>query len=423
VPDKVGYSASNQGAKGGRQATRSAFGHRNFRLFFAAQAASNIGTWVQITVENWLVLELSHSGLALAVTNALQFGPSVFLGMYGGVIADRHDRRRVLIITQACLGLLALGIGLLAGIGIVRVWIIWLAAGGLGFVKCFDMPALQGFVKDLVGVPNLQNAVAWTNAVTATGRMIGPAVGGIVLTSFGTAPGFLINAATFGLVVLVLANLRGAELVERVPVPRTSGQIRQGLTYLWGEPSLAATSVIMTVVFVAAYNFQISLALIASDILAGDSRIYGSLMSALGLGAAAGSLVLAWRPWTGLPMVLACAGALAAAQVALAAGHSLNPLLLASFAYGLSAGLFSVTVISTLQLGTPEDMRGRVMALYSACFLGSSPIGGPAFATLAAGIGVSTALRVTASICAVAALAGAVVWRGAILSRQSRLRR
>jgi MFS family permease len=214
-----------------------------------------------------------------------------------------------------------------------------------------------------------------------------------------------------GLVVLVLANLRGTELVERVPVPRTSGQIRQSLTYLWGEPTLAATSVIMTVVFVAAYNFQISLALIASDILAGDSHIYGSLMSALGLGAAAGSLVLAWRPWTGLPMVLACAGALAAAQVALAAGHSLNPLLLASFAYGLSAGLFSVTVISTLQLWTAEDMRGRVMALYSVCFLGSSPIGGPAFATLAAGIGVSTALRVTASICAAAALAGAVVWR------------
>jgi MFS family permease len=421
VPDKAGYFASNQQTDGGRHATRSTFGHRNFRLFFAAQAASNVGTWIQITVENWLVLELSHSGLALAVTNTLQFGPSVFLGMYGGVIADRHDRRRVLIITQACLGLLALGVGLCAGIGIVRVWIIWLAAGGLGFVKSFDMPALQGFVKDLVGAPNLPNAVAWTNAVTATGRMIGPAVGGIILTSLGTAPGFLMNAATFGLVVLVLANLRGAELVERALVPRTSDQIRQGLTYLWGEPTLAATSVIMTVVFVAAYNFQISLALIASDILAGDSRIYGSLMSVLGLGAVAGSLILARRPWTGLPMVLVCAGALAAAQIALAAGHSLTPLLLATFTYGVSAGLFSVTVISTLQLRTAEDMRGRVMALYSVCFLGSSPIGGPAFATLAAGIGVSSALRVSASICAAAALAGAVVWRRAAHSRQRRL--
>jgi MFS family permease len=411
VPNKARNSASNKATDAARQAPRSAFGHRNFRLFFAAQAASNIGTWIQITVENWLVLELSHSGLALAVTNALQFGPAVFLGMYGGVIADRHDRRRILIITQACLGLLALGVGLLAGVGIVRVWIIWLAAGCLGFVKCFDMPALQGFVKDLVGAPNLPNAVAWTNAVTATGRMIGPAVGGIVLASLGTAPGFLINAATFALVVLVLANLRGAELVEQVRVPRKSGQIRQGLTYLRSEPTLAATSIIMTVVFIAAYNFQISLALIAADILAGDSRTYGSLMSALGLGAAAGSLILARTPRTGLPMVLVCAGALAAAQLALAAAHSLNPVLLATFAYGVSAGLFSVTVISTLQLRTAEAMRGRVMALYSVCFLGSSPIGGPAFSTLAACIGVSSALRVTATICAGAALAGAIVWR------------
>jgi MFS family permease len=316
VPDKVGYSTSNHVIDEGRQAIRSAFGHHNFRLFFAAQTVSNIGTWVQITVENWLVLELSHSGLALAVTNALQFGPSVLLGMYGGVIADRHDRRCVLMITQACLGLLALAVGLLAGMGIVRVWIIWLAAAGLGFVKCFDMPSLQGFVKDLVGAPHLPNAVAWTNTVTATGRMVGPVVGGIVLTALGAAPGFLINAATFALVVVVLAKLRGAELVERVLVPRTSGQIRQGLVYLWGEPTLAATSVIMTVVFVAAYNFQISLALIASNILAGDSGTYGSLMSALGLGAAVGSVILARRPWTGLPVVLVCTCALAVAQIA-----------------------------------------------------------------------------------------------------------
>src|SRR5580704_9645588 len=114
----------------------SALRHRNFRLYFIAQVVSNIGTWIQITVENWLVLQLSHSGLALGITNALQFGPSLLLGLYGGVIADRHDRRRVLMITQGCLGLLALAVGLLAGIGTIRVWMIWLAAGGLGLVKC-----------------------------------------------------------------------------------------------------------------------------------------------------------------------------------------------------------------------------------------------------------------------------------------------
>jgi MFS family permease len=391
--------------------TLSALRHRNFRLYFAAQIVSNVGTWVQITVENWLVLELSHSGLALAVTNALQFGPSVLLGLYGGVIADRHDRRRLLMLTQACLGLLALAVGLLACIGIVRVWIIWLAAGSLGLVKCFDMPALQSFVKDLVGPADLPNAVAWTNAINATGRMVGPVFGGLVLTILGTAPGFLINAASFAVVVVVLATLRPGELSPRTPVLRASGQIRQALIYLCTDPVLVTTSIVMTVVFASAYNFQISLALIASDTLAGNSQTYGALMSALGLGAVVGSLTFARRVRTGLPIILLWTCCLAATQMAVAAAQSLAPMLAATFAYGLSAGLFSVTVLSTLQLQAAEDMRGRVMAVYSVCFLASSPVGGPAFGVLAGWIGVSGALRVAASICAVVALAAIIVWK------------
>jgi hypothetical protein len=149
----------------------SALRHRNFQLYFAAQIVSNKGTWVQITVENWLVLELSHSGLALGVTNALQFGPLVVFGMFGGVVADRRDRRRLLILTQACLGSLALTVGVVAGIGILRVWMIWLAACALGVIKCFDEPAMQSFVKDLVGPGDVTNAVAWANTIKATGRM------------------------------------------------------------------------------------------------------------------------------------------------------------------------------------------------------------------------------------------------------------
>jgi len=389
--------------------TLSALRHRNVRRFFAAQVVSNVGTWVQITVENWLVLELSHSGLALGVTNALQFGPSVLLGLYGGVVADRRDRRHLLMVTQACLGLLALAVGLLAAIGSLRVWMIWLAAGVLGLVKCFDQPALLGFVKDLAGSADLPNAVAWTSTISATGRMVGPMLGGLLLTTVGAAPGFLINGATFALVVAVLATLHTAELAPRTHVPRAAGQIREGLTYLCTEPVLAATSVIMLVVFVAAYNFQVSLALIAADTLAGDSQAYGSLMSALGLGAAAGSLMLARHARTGLSAILVWTVALAATQIAVASAHDLLPLLAATFAYGVSAGLFSVTVISTLQLRTVEAMRGRVMALYAICFMGSSLLGGPSFGALAGAIGVSRALFVAASVCGLVALAGAIV--------------
>lgn len=397
-----------QAAPGG---TLVALHHRNFRLYCVAQVVSNMGTWVQITVENWLVLQLSHSGLALGVTNALQFGPSVLLGLYGGVIADRRDRRRLLMLTQACLGLLALAVGVLAGIGVLRVWIIWLAAAGLGLVKCFDEPVLQSFVKDLVGTAGLPNAIAWTNTIKATGRMIGPVLGGLVLTTIGAAPGFLINAATFALVVVVLAKLRLGELSPRTQVPRASGQIREALIYVCRDPVLATTSIIMIVVFASAYNFQVALALIASETLAGDSQVYGSLMSALGLGAAVGSLILARYARTGLPVILMWTCALAVTQMAVAALHEQLPLLVAIFTYGVSAGLFSVTVISTLQLYTVEDMRGRVMAVYSICSLGSSPVGGPAFGALAGWIGVSGALRVGASICAVVALATVIVWQ------------
>jgi MFS family permease len=338
--------------------------------------------------------------VALGVTNALQFGPSVLLGLYGGVIADRRNRRHLLMLTQLCLGLIALVVGLLAGLNALRVWIIWLAALALGIVACFDRPALQSFVKDLVGSADLPNAVAWTNAINATGRMVGPMVGGLLLIILGAAPGFLINAASFLLVVVVLARLRCDELSHRPAVPAASGQVRQGLAYVRANPVLAAVSAIMVVVFASSYNFQVSLALIASDTLAGDSQTYGALMSALGLGAAAGSLLRARYTRTGLPVILASTGALAAAQITVAAAHGLIATLIAIFAYGVSAGLFSVAVISTLQTHTAEDMRGRVMALYSVCFLGSSPIGAPAFGALAGLIGVAGALCIAASVCA-----------------------
>jgi MFS family permease len=389
----------------------SALRHRNFRLYVTAQVVSNVGTWLQITVENWLVLQLSHSGLALGITNALQFGPSLLFGLYGGVVADRYDRRCVLTITQTCLGLLAFAVGVLAGIGTIQVWMIWLAAGALGLVKCFDLPALQSFVKDLVGPTDLPNAVAWTNAVSATGRLIGPTLAGLILTTLGVAPGFLINAATFAIVVVVLSNLRPTELSPRTPVPRASGQIREALIYVRNEPLLAATMIVMTVVFVAAYNFQISLALLTSDILRGAAQTYGTLMSALGLGAVIGSLLLTRHVRTRLPGILLWTTALAATQLAMSVTQSLIPLITATFAYGLTAGLFSVTVISTLQMQAAEDMRGRVMALYSICFLGSSPIGGPAFGALAGWIGVSAALRVEACICAAVALSGTIIWQ------------
>jgi MFS family permease len=179
----------------------------NFRRYFAAQVASNVGNWIQITAENWLVLQLTHSGLALGIINALQFGPLVFFGLYGGVITDRLDRRRLLIVTQCLLALLAAAMGILVATHLIRLWMIWLAALLLGLIICVDRPAQSSFTKDLVGDADLPNAVALNNAVISSGRMIGPAVSGLLIASFGTAPSFLINAVSFAMVILALTTL------------------------------------------------------------------------------------------------------------------------------------------------------------------------------------------------------------------------
>jgi MFS family permease len=297
------------------------------------------------------------------------------------------------------LGALALTVGLLASIGAIRVWIIWIAAGTLGLVKCFDLPALQSFLKDLVGSERLPNAVAWMSASNSFGRMIGSVAGGFVLATFGAAPGFLINAATFALVVLVLANLRKGALSPRSHVEREPGQIREGLIYVLKDPILVSTSVIMIVVFPTSYNFQISLALISCDVMSGNSETYGTLMFTLGVGMISGSLVLARHTTVGLPIILACTGALAATQTAVAVSDTLASLLATVFAYGVSAGLFTVTVLGTLQSRADENMRGRVLALYSICFNGSALVGGPMFGGLGQWIGVSGALGVSAVCC------------------------
>jgi MFS family permease len=221
----------------------------NFRIYFAAQIGSNIGAWIQITAENWLVLQLDHSGLALGITNALQFGPLVFFGLYGGVIADRFDRRRLLIVTQSALALLAGAIGLLVTTHLIKLWMIWVAALLLGLIMSIDKPALLSFVKDLVGEADLPNAVALNNAVISSGRMIGPVISGLLIASFGMAPSFFVNAISFGLVVLVLMILDVANLHVTRPAERKPGQVREGLSYIRQDRVLRLTVTAMSVIF------------------------------------------------------------------------------------------------------------------------------------------------------------------------------
>jgi MFS family permease len=403
-------SEQNQIQPHGLHRTFTSLGNPNFRIYFAAQIASNIGNWIQITAENWLVLQLTHSGLALGITNALQFGPLVFFGLYGGVIADRFDRRRLLIVTQSALALLAAAIGLLVVTDLIELWIIWLAALSLGLIMAIDKPALLGFVKDLAGDADLPNAVALNNAAISSGRMIGPAISGLLIASFGTGPSFFINAISFSLVVLVLMILEVARLHLAGPAERKRGQVREGMAYIRQDRVLTLTVITMSVIFIAAYNLQVMVPLLTFRMLGGSSELYGIMMSSLGLGAVTGSLLIASWVKPGVMMVALCCGLLAIAHIWLALPLGICFTLAGVFLLGVSCGFFNVTVTSTLQLRARDDMRGRVMAMYSIGILGSGLVGAPMAGTLADTIGVSATFSIIAAICASTAATTAWAW-------------
>ena len=382
----------------------------NFRAYFAAQIGSNIGSWIQITAENWLVLQLTGSGLALGITNALQFGPLVFFGLYGGVIADRFNRRRLLIVTQSALALLAAAIGLLVVANLIRLWMIWVAALLLSLIMSIDKPALLAFVKDLVGERDLPNAVALNNAVISSGRMIGPVVSGLLIAFFGMAPSFFINAISFGLVVLVLMILDVARLYVTRPVERKPRQAREGLSYIRQDRVLMLTVTVMSVVFVTAYNLQVMVPLLTSRMLGGSSELYGIVMSSLGLGAVTGSLLIASWVRPGVMMVALWCGLLSIVHIWLAVPFGVYFTLSGMFLLGVSCGFFNVTVTSTLQLRARDDVRGRVMAMYSIGILGSGLLGAPLAGILADTVGVSDTFLVIAAICA--GTAAATAWTG-----------
>jgi MFS family permease len=398
----------------GLHATFISLRNPNFRIFFAAQIGSNIGTWIQITAENWLILQLTDSGWALGITNALQFGPLVFLGLYGGVVADRFDRRRLLIATQSALAVLSAAIGPLVITQLIQLWMIWLAALLLGLIMCIDRPALFSFVKDLVGEADLAIGVALNNAVISSGRMIGPVVSGLLIASFGLAPSFFVNSISFGIVVLVLTVLDAARLHVTRPVERKPGQVREGLSYIRQDRVLMITVIAMSVIFVAAYNFQVMVPLVAYRMLGGSSELLGIVMSSLGLGAVTGSLLIASWVRPGAVMIAVCCGLLSIVHIWLSLPLGVYYAVTGMFLLGVFCGIFNVTVTTTLQIRARDDVRGRVMSLYSIGILGSALIGAPLAGKMADTVGISKTFLIIAAICAGTGLAVIGTWANSI---------
>ncbi|MGH8997091.1 MAG: MFS transporter, partial [Acidimicrobiales bacterium] len=357
--------------------TFSALGVPNYRRYFFGQTISLVGTWMQTTAQAWLVLTLTNSATDLGFVIALQTLPILLLGPYGGVIADRVDKRRLMVVLQSLMGIQALVLGLLSITHVIRLWEVCVLAVLLGLNNTFENPARQAFVLEMVGPTDLRNAVTLNSVTVNAARAVGPAVAGVLIATVGVGVCFLANAASFVAVVASLMTMDKSALDPSVPSQRAKGQMREGLSYVRHNRRLAVPLVMMAMVGMLTYEFQVSLPELAKHTFHGSSEAYGFMTAAMGIGAVIGGLWTAARGSTGTrPLVIAAMGF--GAVTLLAALAPILPLELIALALvGWGSVSFLALGNSTLQLNSDPSMRGRVMALWAVAFLGSTPIGGP----------------------------------------------
>jgi MFS family permease len=383
----------------------------NYRRFFIGQAVSLTGTWMQSVALAWLVLELTHSPTWLGFAIALQFVPVLFLGPYGGVIVDRLDKRRLIIATQCAAAVQALVLGILAATGNASLaWVLVLSAAS-GLINVLDNPARQAFVREMVAADQVRNAVSLNAVLVNVARAVGPAVAGILIATIGVGVCFIINAASFAAAIIAYATMNTSTLNPSTPVARAPGQLRAGLAYVRRSPELLVPLLMMALVGTLTYEFQVSLPALATETFGGDARSYGLITAAMGVGAVIGGLASAGRAATGIgPMATAAAAfgvtdlITALTPTAVWAGISL-------IAVGASSIWFLSLANATIQVSSSAAMRGRVMALWSVAFLGSTPIGGPLIGWVAETFSPRWALAVGAAAALAAAALGAVALR------------
>jgi MFS family permease len=380
----------------------------NYRRYYVGQAISLTGTWMQMTAQAWLVLTLTHSSTALGVVIALQTLPVLLLAPYGGVIADRVDKRRMMIALQSAMGVQALLLGVLTVTGLVRVWEIGVLAVILGLNNAFENPSRQSFMLEMVGPEHLRNAVSLNSVLVSVARTIGPAVAGILIATVGDGVSFLVNAASFVAVVGSLATMDRSALRPSEPSPRVRGQLREGLRYVRGTPELLVPLLMMAAVGCLTYEFQVTLPVMASSGLHVGATGFGFMTAAMGVGAVLGGLFVAGRGKTGLRPLVTAAWIFGIAVALATLAPSLGLELAALSFVGAANIAFMATGNSTLQLNAPPSMRGRVMSLWFVAFQGSTPIGGPIVGVVMAMLGARAGLGLGAGTCLVVAIAGMV---------------
>ncbi len=351
---------------------------RNFRLYLFGQLVSATGTWVNATASAWLVLQLTRSGVALGVNVALLFLPILLLGAWGGVLADRHDKRRILIWTQSAFAVIAFVLFSLVATDVVRLWMVYVLSLTAGLVTALDNPARQSFYVEMVGEDAVTNAVSLNSAAFTGSRILGPALAGALIAKVGIQWPFLLDGLSYMAVILALARMRPAEFHAQPRSTRTTGHLVAGLRYAWRTQELRRPLIVMAVVFTFSLNFAVLLPLLAKRTFGGDAGTFGALSALAGLGSFLGAMALAnraRRPSMYRLAIFSVASGLA--LVAVGVAPVLPVALIAMIPVGFAVMAFMITGNTMLQLNAAPQARGRVMALYGIVFLGSTPIGSP----------------------------------------------
>jgi MFS family permease len=395
---------------------------RNYRLYFYGQLVSTSGTWMQTVALGWLVLRITNSGFDVGVVTALQFLPMLLIGTYGGVIADRFVKRPTLVLTQAGMAVSSAGLAVITLTGADPLWAIYLLTFLLGVFSAVDMPVRQAFVSEMVGEDDLPNAIALNSAMFSTSRIIGPAIGAVLIKLFDVGPVFAVNAVSFAAVIAGLVMMRPEELYLTPPVAKAKGQVRAGLRYVWDTPELRSTIGVMAVVGTLAFNFTVVLPVLAKFTFHGDAGTYGWLTSLMGLGSMVGALGVASRLRPTPKLLVGSCGVFGVVMLASAVAPTLMSEYVVIVLLGVTSIAFMAAANTTCQLTSVPEMRGRVMALYGLVFLGSTPIGGPIVGWISQQWGPRYGMAVGGVATVVAALAmGSVLLRRQFEIRQGAL--
>ncbi|MET8124724.1 MFS transporter [Streptomyces sp. NPDC005065] len=377
---------------------------RNYRLFATGAVISNTGTWMSRITQDWLVLSLTGSATAVGITTALQFLPMLLFGLYGGVIADRLPKRKLLLVSQAALGLCGLALAALTLSGVVQVWHVYLIAFLLGMVTVVDNPARQSFVSEMVGPAQLRNAVSLNSANFQSARLIGPALAGVLITTVGSGWAFMFNGLSFGAPLIGLLLMRTSELHRAVVVPRAKGQLREGLRYVSGRPELIWPIVLVGFVGTFGFNFPIWLTAFADEIFHGGAGMYSFFNILMAAGSLAGALLAARRRSSRLRMLVATGTVFGLLEITASVSPYVWLFAILLVPIGMIGLTTNISANTSVQMAADPAMRGRVMSLYMMVFAGGTPVGAPIVGWISDTYGVRTAMAVGGAFSMFAAL-------------------